>query len=407
MQQVKVRLAVGVLVALTGFQWSDPLAVGNGLSPSANVMVPAGMPKTGLPPYTRSSVTPWSVIFSDSGLAAGANARFTGKPLSATCSVSWAKARRASPLPWPYIVIFTGAPISQATKSTRTANADGEVRLIWLGALGGSTSRANAVSTNGWVVGYSYDAAENRRAFRWTASGGMQDLGTIGGYPSEATAVSADGSVVVGTAGWRAFRWTASQGMQDLGTLGGSFSAAYGVSADGSVVVGGAENAWGYRRAFRWSTTAGMQDLGTLGGGWSEAYGVSADGSVVVGQAADGNGNGRAFRWTASGGMQDLGTLGGRWSEAYGVSSDGSVVVGKAGTSSELRRLWVGAFRWTTSGGMQDLNKVYAGALSSDGSILREARAVSPNGRYIVGIGLTEGKRYLQAFLLDAGVPVP
>jgi hypothetical protein len=56
---------------------------------------------------------------------------------------------------------------------------------------------------------------------------------------------------------------------------------------------------------------------------------------------------------------------------------------------------------------MQDLNKVYAGALSSDGSILREARAVSPNGRYILGIGLTEGKRYLQAFLLDAGVPVP
>lgn len=277
MQQVKIRLAVGVLVALTGFQWSDPLAVGNGLSPSANVMVLAGMPKTGLPPYTRSSVTPWSVMFSDSGLAAGANARFTGKPLSATCSVSWAKARRASPLPWPYIVIFTGAPISQATKSTRTANADGEVRLIWLGALGGSTSRANAVSTNGWVVGYSYDAAENRRAFRWTASGGMQGLGTLGG----------------------------------------------------------------------------------------------------------------------------------RWSEAYGVSSDGSVVVGKAGTSSELRRLWVGAFRWTTSGGMQDLNKVYAGALSSDGSILREARAVSPNGGYIVGIGLTEGKRYLQAFLLDAGVPVP
>jgi probable HAF family extracellular repeat protein len=72
----------------------------------------------------------------------------------------------------------------------------------------------------------------------------MQNLGTLGGSESEAFGVSADGSVVVGWAynaagQTRAFRWTASGGMQDLGTLpGGSLSVAYGVSADGSVVVG-------------------------------------------------------------------------------------------------------------------------------------------------------------------------
>ena len=81
-------------------------------------------------------------------------------------------------------------------------------------------------------------------------------LGTLGGRESEAWGISADGSVVVGEAenpAWqrRAFRWTAAGGMQHLGTLGGYWSEATAVSADGSVVVGAAYNAAGYRRAFR------------------------------------------------------------------------------------------------------------------------------------------------------------
>jgi probable HAF family extracellular repeat protein len=60
-----------------------------------------------------------------------------------------------------------------------------------------------------------------------------------GGY-SYAYDVSADGAVVVGGTNGRAFRWTASGGMQDLGTLGRNGSLAWGVSADGAVVVGGA-----------------------------------------------------------------------------------------------------------------------------------------------------------------------
>ena len=90
------------------------------------------------------------------------------------------------------------------------------------------------------VVGIEYDAADQERAFRWTASGGMQDLGTLGGPLAWAFGVSADGSVVVGqalnAAQWRAFRWTESGGRQDLGPLGGTQAGASGVSADGSVV---------------------------------------------------------------------------------------------------------------------------------------------------------------------------
>jgi probable HAF family extracellular repeat protein len=190
-----------------------------------------------------------------------------------------------------------------------------------------------------------------------------------------------------------------SQSLTWLGTLpGGGYSEAWGVSADGSVVVGWARNAAGQSRAFRWTASGGMQDLGTLGGGRSEASGVSADGAVVVGWSYNAAGQWRAFRWTASGGMQDLGTLGGRRSEAYGVSADGSVVVGCAQNAIGYDH----AFRWTASGGMEDLNTTYA-SLLTNGSVLIEARAISPDGRYIVGWGWNAATRRWEAFLLDTG----
>src|ERR1700727_113142 len=77
-------------------------------------------------------------------------------------------------------------------------------------------------------------------AFRWTPSGGLQDLGLTTGTRRIATAISADGTVVAGEATdaggfWRAFRWTAATGMVDLGTLSGPESAPYALNKDGSV----------------------------------------------------------------------------------------------------------------------------------------------------------------------------
>jgi probable HAF family extracellular repeat protein len=110
------------------------------------------------------------------------------------------------------------------------------------------------------------------------------------------------------------------------------------------------------------------------------AYGVSADGAVVVGGAEQRRRAGVPF----AGRMVSCKTSA-RWaaieSWAYGVSADGSVVVGWADNAAGQRR----AFRWTASGGMEDLNTTYA-SLLTNGSVLW-ARAISPDGRYIVGWG--------------------
>jgi len=270
---------------------------------------------------------------------------------------------------------------------------------------------AQRIPSGGEALGVSHDGSvvvgETRYAgsFRWTASGGTQNLGSMPtGWQSAARGVSGDGLIVVGggnivdeyNQGWnRAYRWSASTGMQSIGTLTqGSNSNALGVNFDGSVIVGES-----YNQAFRWTSGSGMVGLGFLAGQSSSlASAINGDGSTIIGHSGQ-----SGFQWTSTGGMQ---SLTGAWSGSYrprALTADGSIIVGAHAIGSN----WT-AMVWDESNTAITLGEyLSAHSVSLTGwSSLTDARGISADGRYIVGYGVYEGQQ--RGFVADIGViPAP
>jgi probable HAF family extracellular repeat protein len=55
-------------------------------------------------------------------------------------------------------------------------------RVEDIGTLGGSETVGLAINSHGEIAGYSMLADGSYHAFRWTAGGGLEDLGTNGGW---------------------------------------------------------------------------------------------------------------------------------------------------------------------------------------------------------------------------------
>ncbi|MFN3690480.1 MAG: hypothetical protein ACK4UU_06120, partial [Fimbriimonadales bacterium] len=147
-------------------------------------------------------------------------------------------------------------------------------------------SWAYGISANGQtVVGLYYTTGA--RAFRWRGSN-FEEIGIGAAY-----ACSADGSIVVGITfdannQQKAFVWREGQGMHILPDFG-NIATANDISDDGGVIVGEATLPGAGRRATRW-TTSGIEDLNTTyaslladGSTLITATRVSADGRFIVG----------------------------------------------------------------------------------------------------------------------------
>jgi len=265
-------------------------------------------------------------------------------------------------------------PLAAAIALGAATSAHAALALVDLGHLDGApvdSSSVTRISADGQVV----IGSSGGRAFRWHG-GTMVEL--VGG--SAANGVNASGSVIVGELAnsHHAFRWTAAGGMQDLGELPGAPGAtiAYGVSADGSVVVGEAQSN-GVLHAWIWNAIDGMQDIGSLvTGADTSARDVSADGRVVVGYSST-----HAIRWSAEGGMVVLDTdlPSTATAIACAVDATGSTIVGSYNTNPLAVRNLPDQFRATASGMSGLWSPPWGG--STPGAAL----AVNRDGSRVVG----------------------
>ena len=149
--------------------------------------------------------------------------------------------------------------------------------------LGGNASLAQAINTEGSVVGWSFDAGGVLHAVEWSPSGSLTDLNPAGAI-SEALGINDAGDIV----GWvfpadglaaHAWLWRHDGVQIDLQTLGGPGSQAFSVN-NSLAIVGVSDRPPPLPPvAFIWKPATGMRSLGM--GGNSQAFAINDLGRSV------------------------------------------------------------------------------------------------------------------------------
>jgi probable HAF family extracellular repeat protein len=195
-------------------------------------------------------------------------------------------------------------------------NADGSI--VGLGHPTNASSRATTISNDGsTIVGFYEDPIQGfRRPVRWISGSTDLFLGDIAG---EAIAVSSNGAQIVGqaadsTGNGRAFYYTDSGGLVDLGVLSGNKtdqSVAVGVS-DNGIVIGASINSFTFSsKPFVWSAKMGLHGVQAAlvshgavipsGVTLTNVLAISSDGTTIVGLWQDASFNQGPFLVTLHG----------------------------------------------------------------------------------------------------------
>ncbi len=298
--------------------------------------------------------------------------------------------------------------------ATNNLRADVQYQITNIGTLGGASSFAYAINSNGQVVGSSQTAGGDPHAFLFS-NGIMSDLGTLGGSTSVAYGINNNGQVVGNSdigAMSHAFLYNGND-MKDL-TPGSGYSSARAINSTGQI-AGSIDNTQG-ANSFIYTNGNLMQIDPLSGDTWASAYAINANGQIVglslnanapssaihafndnegnminidtstpfdvfasaINDSGDivGETSGTAFLYSNSV-MTDLGTLGGISSGALGVNASG-VIVG----SSETPDFTTDAFL-VSDGTNDDNNPLIDTKL---GWHLEYATAINDSGQ-IVGYG--------------------
>jgi len=269
-----------------------------------------------------------------------------------------------------------------------------------LGTFGGNGSFAIGANNRGQVVGaaantvpdpYSvfFGWATQTRAFLWTQSQGLQDLGTLGGPDALAININDHGQIfgasytsdvpnsITGIPPYDAFLYESGKMTDIPNGFGGSQVNPFGANNRGELIGNASFPDEITSHPFLWSKGKWI-DLGRFGGTFGDANWIN-DAGAVTGHAANPDNSVHAFLWK-KGVITDLGTVDGDdCSSGFGVNLATQIV----GVSFACDSSVVHAILWE-NGQIVDLN-----SLIPPGSDMQLQVANSINNRgEIAGVGV-------------------
>jgi probable HAF family extracellular repeat protein len=284
--------------------------------------------------------------------------------------------------------------VEPATNATGFARAD-------LGTLGGPSSYAADISNSNVVVGWSETVSGTVHAFRWSAAGGLTDLGTLPGDRLSRAVAILDGGQILGVSGdegrWTPVVWSASGAIEALAIpLIRDFTLASPTAFNTKGDVVGWDAGGPGQHGWSWSSSAGKYDLSAnVQGGSNEgsAGDITESGVVLLTSRAytctQVTECWRTYLWNGTGGYTPLGTPGNAAeADVTGLAlNETGAVVGWATTG---RGGVPAPYRWNAGSGFTFLARYtgtsssygYAAAVNSSGAIV--GAALEPSSGSIV-----------------------